>query len=280
MPDVTNQWEQNPLYNPLSPTVETLEEYFNDLEYEGNQITIEWATQEMLGHQMNWVRLGLVAERVRRYRLYRPQYADWNTFCMEVLGKRAWQMTRTINCAVVVVELIKYGSYFYPTCQAQAQALIDCCKKTGELLIDAWAKVEATYPEAWMLTANNICAALGFNPERNNISKNRRKQLKKLADRDGLTLSEKIDELIEQEEERIRQEEEEERIRQEEEEERRRQEAQNTDKIEKDVTEEKWFKEMKEDVERHDIQLWFVAAINRLFRAPKSQFSWLRCCRN
>ena len=265
MPDLTDQFisesMDNPYTNPLLPTVEKLEDYYEDLEYEGNHITIEWATREMKEHQMNWVRFGLVAERVRRYRLYRPQYEDWNTFCMEVLGKRAWQVARTIDCALVVMEIVRYGSTVYPTCQAQAQALIDCCKKTGEFFIDAWDKVTEQYFEAWMLSANNICAALGFNPENNRIPKRYKRKIQKLADRDGMTLDEKVEQLIEDDEQSKPTEEE-------------LKEAQEIDKL--PVEEQTWFLEMKQDVTKHDNQLWFVAALARFLPKPKSQFNWLR----
>lgn len=273
MSDLTDQFISesmgNPYTNPLLPTVDKLEEYYSDLEYEGNQITIQWATQEMREHQMNWVRVGLVAERVRRYRLYRPQYENWNSFCMDVLGKRAWQVAKNINQALVVMGIIKRGSHFYPTCQSQAQALLDCCKKTGEFVLDAWDKVVEQYPKSWMLSANNICAALGFDSEYDYIPKRLRKALKKIAKHDGVSFQDKFEELLEQEEERIRQEEEEELRRQEEEE-------QNPDKLETDVTEEKWFQEMKQDVVRHDNQTWFVATLARLLPKPPSQFGWLR----
>lgn len=262
----------DPYTNPLLPTVNKLEEYYEQLEYEGNQITIEWATEEMRGHQMNWVRLGLVAERVRRYRLYRPQYEDWNTYCKEVLGKRAWQMSQTIDCALVVMEIIKYGSTVYPTCKAQAQALIDCCKKTGDFFLDAWDKVVEENPVNWMLTANNICAALGFNPENNRISKRHKRKIQQLADRDGMTFGEKLDEFIALDEEL---------------EVKESQELEETEELDTEaqelatlpLEEQTWFLEMKGDVSRHDSQIWIIAALARLLPKPKSQFSWLRQAR-
>ena len=125
MPDVTDkilaEITPDPRFHPLSPTVEKLEDYAHnfrselaemmgeeyfleaeleqyddDLDYQGNQITYEWATNEILGHQMNWVRVGLVADRVRRYRIYKHKFPDWNTYCKEVLGKQAWQMKKSL----------------------------------------------------------------------------------------------------------------------------------------------------------------------------------------
>ena len=117
MPDITEQilaeTTPDPLYHPLPPTVEgTLSEYRDNvaeeiaqlLSYEQDLVdndtylTIEWATNEMKEHQMSWVRMGLVADRVRRYRLYRPHFPDWKTYCQEVLGKQNWQINKIINC--------------------------------------------------------------------------------------------------------------------------------------------------------------------------------------
>ena len=142
MPDVTDkilaEITPDPRFDPLSPTVGKLEDYAHnfkvelaemigeeylidgeyflemelekysdDLDYQGNHITYEWATNEILGHQMNWVRVGSVAERVRRYRIYKHKFPDWKTYCEKVLGKQAWQMKKIINAAGAVMELIR-----------------------------------------------------------------------------------------------------------------------------------------------------------------------------
>ncbi len=133
MPDVTDkilaEITPDPRFYPLSPTVGKLEDYAHNFrselaelmgseyfleaeleQYENNLdygVTYEWATNEILGHQMNWVRVGSVAERVRRYRIYKHKFPDWKTYCEKVLGKQAWQMKKIINAAGAVMELIR-----------------------------------------------------------------------------------------------------------------------------------------------------------------------------
>ena len=221
MPDITDQiiaeTTPDPHYHPLPPTVgltlteyreniveelilEKLDEllsYHDDLDDHGNQITIQWATREMQDGQMGWVRMGLVADRVRRYRLYRPHYPNWQTYCQEVLGKWNWQVNKIIKCALAVMELIDEGYDLIPTCISQADRLIACCKKSGQLLIDAWETVTQEVPKAYLLTANRISEALGFPVDHGNqIPKRLRDRLRAVADRDGMTLEEKMEELL------------------------------------------------------------------------------------
>lgn len=281
MPDITEQIlaEINPLYNPLPPTVdETLTEYresisgeiaqlweyFDDLEYEGNQITIEWATRELRGHQMGWVRVGLVADRVRRYRLYRGKFPDWKTYCQEVLGKKSWQVNKTIKCALAVMALIDWGDFeIIPSCISQVDKLLACCQKSGQLLVDAWQTVTETLPEAFLITANSISEVLGFPVDYGNrIPKRLCDRLREVADRDGMTIEEKIEELLYLEEVDT---------------------ECATDDGELEETEvsedqeQAWREDMNQLVTEHDRQLWFLGAIAKMFKPiSSSQFSWLR----
>ena len=297
MPDVTDQIlaeiTPDPHFHPLSPTVGKLEDYAHDfraelaemmgkehlidseyfpewelveydknLDYEGNHITYEWATNEILGHQMNWVRVGLVAERMRRYRIYKHKFPDWKTYCEKVLGKQAWQMKKIIKAALAVMELIRHGFPILPTCISQAQKLLDCCKKSGMLLVDAWESVLEQLPVAHLLTSNNIAEALGFPVDYSDkISKHQRKKIKELADRDGMTIDEKLEQWIEEDSEPEPEPE---------------PEATESEELE-DVEQQLWYQEMMELVQEHDHQIWFLSAIARLLKPiRKSQYSWLR----
>lgn len=280
MPDITDkilaETAPNPLFNPLPPTVGELTEYrdnfrgelaelmgyCDDLEYQGNQITIEWAISEMKGHQMNWVRVGLVADRVRRYRLYRGQYPNFRVFCQKILGKHNWQVNKIINYSLMVVELIDQGFEIVPTCMAQAEKLWQCCHKSGALLVDAWATVTDKLPESFLITAKSIGEVLGFPTEyRPRMNKQQRRKIQELADRDGMNFDEKLDELIALDETSNTTE-------------------QEDDQTDEDMTvkEQVWREDMEQLVEEHDRQLWFLAALARLFKpiANPSQFSWLR----
>ena len=289
MPDVTDQIlaeiTPDPLYHPLSPTVGKLEDYAHNFrselaelmgseyfleaeleQYENNLdygVTYEWATNEILGHQMNWVRVGLVAERMRRYRIYKHKFPDWNTYCKEVLGKQAWQMKKIINAALAVMELIRHGFPILPTCISQAQKLLDCCKKSGALLVDAWESVLEQLPAAYLLTSNNIAEALGFPVDYSDkIPKKYRQKIRELADRDGMSIYEKLDQWIEEDSEPESEPE---------------PEPEATEDQELNETDQLWHREMKELVQEHDHQIWFLGAIARLLQPiRKSQYSWLR----
>lgn len=267
MPDLTDQFIQestpDPLYFPLSPTVDNLSQYAEDLEYEGNQITIEWAIHEMQGHQMSWVKLGLVADRVRRYRLYRDKYPDWQTFCKEVLGKKGWQIDKTIKFAKAALYLLDQEFSVLPTCKSQVEKLIDCCKKSGQLLEDAWSSVVEQLPKPSLLTVNSIGEALGFPTEYEpKLSKHQRDNVAEIARRRGITFSEQLDEWIAMESEPEPEPDDEEEF------------SENEPNLSVDPND--WQSDMQELVREHDSQLWFLSAIARLVKPQVSQFNWLR----
>lgn len=297
--DVTDQWIRentpDPLYHPLSPTVGKIEdeiyflregiaerlgldleemgelwemeisEYDHNLEYQGNQITLEWATNELKGYQTSWVCLGLVADRVRRYRLYQGKYADWNTYCKEILGKQNWQINKIIKAAKAFITLLQEGFAILPTCVSQAEKLLDCCKKSGNLLSKSWEIVVERLHEPQLITAKSICEVLGFPMEhKNKISRNQRERIRELADRDGMTFDEKLDELLKLDENPQEQEEE----------------LEDDPKL-MELKEQLWHRDLNQLIEEHDRQLWFLGTIMKLFDwQPKvSQFHWLRQAR-
>jgi len=272
MPDLTDQFIRettpDPLYHPLLPAVENIEIYASDLDYEGNQITIEWAINEMQEHQMSWVRLGLVADRVRRYRLYKDKYPDWQTFCLEVLGKKGWQINKTIECAKAAFYLFDEGFDILPTCQSQAEKLIECCKKSGHLLENAWSSVVEQLPQASLLTRNRIGEALGFPTEYEpKLPKQFREQIKALAERDGVTVEDKLAEWIAMDTEP------------EPEPEPDTEPEPTPDDRLNEADPQAWQSDMLELVREHDSQIWFLSAIARLCKPKVSQFNWLTSVR-
>lgn len=261
----------NPLYHPLSPTVDSLTEYFDDLEHEGNQITIEWATREMQDHQMGWVRVGLVADRVRRYRLYKDKYPDWRTFCRTILGKENWQINKIIKCAKAVMSLVQDGFEILPTCLSQTEKLLTCCQKSGNLLTKSWSIVVKRLHEPSLITARSICEVLGFPMDHGNkISRNQRLKIQDLAARDGMTFDEKLEELIALDTEPDYDSDDEELG------------ITNSDRPEEHPDNPDWQADMKQLVEEHDRQLWFLGLITKLsnWQPPNvSQFGWLKQAR-
>jgi len=217
---------------------------------------------------MGWVRMGLVADRVRRYRLYRPHFPNWQTYCQEVLGKNNWQVNKIINCALAVMAIIDEGYDLIPTCISQAERLIACCKKSGQLLVEAWETVAQEVPKAYLLTANRISEALGFRVDHGNqIPKRLRDRLRAVADRDGMTIEEKMEEFLHLDGEESTTNENEEEL------------YETDEELEELKAKERaWREDMNQLVQEHDHQVWFLGAVTRLLRPVNkpSQFSWLR----
>ena len=236
-------------------------DYDGDLEYEGNQISYEWATNEILGHQMNWVRLGLVAERVRRYRLYRFKYPDWHTYCTEALGKQTHLITKTIDAALVTMALIREGFDILPTCKSHALELIKICQKTKETAIDTWYEITAKLQHQVLITVPNIMEVTGFASEGKKstlkLPKHLKERLQRVADNNDLSVEETIEQMLDVEENILPEE-------------------------ETEVTEEKeqlWHRDLKNLIEQHDSEIWLLTAIAKMtapLRRKTSQFSWLK----
>lgn len=254
----------NPLYSPLSPSYDELTAYADDLDYWGNQISFEWASSEIMTHRMGWVRVGLVADRVRRYRLYQGKFADWQTYCRQCLGKDNWQVNKIIKAAKATLEIIRHGAYVYPTCMAHIDKLLECCKKTGVDYLRAWDIVAERLPEQMLITARSIGEVLGFPTEENrklNIPRHLRDRLQDAAFHDGVSVEEKINQLLDMEQ-GIEPEE-----------------ADEEETASDEEKEQAWRDDLKQLVEEHDGVIWLMTAISKLINQGKrkvSQFSYLR----
>ena len=253
----------DPLYSPLSPSYDELTEYAEDLEHWGNQITYEWASNEIMTHRMGWIRMGLVADRLRRYKLYKGKFADWQTYCKKCLGLQNWQVNKTIKYALVAMDIIRHGAFVLPTCKSHVEKLLECCKKTGIDYIKAWEMVVERLPEQSLITAKNICEVLGFPMEDNRqirLPRYLRDRLQNAAFREGITLEEKLSQLLDEDEGIYPEDETEEETSTQEE------------------KEQAWRDDLKQLVQEHDREIWLMTAISKLIHLGKrkaSQFSYL-----
>ena len=209
---------------------------------------------------MGWVRVGLVADRVRRYRLYKGKFPDWKTWCKKVLGKANWQVNKTIAAALVTMELIREDFAVVPTCQSHAEKLIDCCKKSKMLLSDAWSIITDQLPEQFLITSNRIGEILGFPSEKKRISlpPYLRDRLQDAAFNDGMSVEEKIQQLLDMEEGI---------------------EPEPETEEESEDKEQLWYKDMQKLTEEHDREIWLLCAVTKFIDRGKrkiSQFNYLR----
>lgn len=213
---------------------------------------------------MDWVRAGLIAKWVSRYRLWQKKFSSWRDFCLYGLGRESWKIKKLIEHSEIVVYLAKFGFSVLPANQSQVEKLLSCAKKLDCLLDEAWSKVVDALPEQ-LITANSIAEILGF------PSMSVRKKLpKELADRldheaaeRGLTLEEMLakdygvipddGELDDNETEEV-----------------------EPDKIEA------WQADLQQLVVEHDREIWLLCTLSKLankIRSKVSQFSWLRTYR-
>jgi hypothetical protein len=112
---------------------------------------------EIKSQVLSFVRTGLLAYKVKIFKLYRKVHRNFKTFCEEVLGISHWQINRKIEAARVVVELIQAGFSVLPSCEAQARPLT---KLYGAELCNKWKMVvDSLKPHT--ITSNKINEVLG-----------------------------------------------------------------------------------------------------------------------
>lgn len=162
--DITFDLLPDPLYHPLPPSIDDVLTYEKELEEEGNNISFKWADHEIKNHLLSYVRVGLVAYRVKLYRLYRHSQQKFKTFqeyCEKGLGKSSWVVNKLIKAANVTLELAKAGFTQLPQCEAQARPLT---KFTGDTLTQKWQEViDSTPPHR--ITATHVSAIVDDEPQ-------------------------------------------------------------------------------------------------------------------
>jgi hypothetical protein len=158
--DVTYDLLPDPRYYPLPPSVDDLLTFAEELDYEGNNITFEWADNEIKNHLLSYVRVGLIAAKVKLYRTWRhasQKFKDFKDYCEKGLGKSRWYVNRMIEAARVTLELMKAGFTQLPQHESQARPLV---KFQGEDLIQKWEEVITSLP-AHRITAAAISKICG-----------------------------------------------------------------------------------------------------------------------
>ena len=113
---------------------------------------------EIKSNSLSFVRTGLLAYKVKVYKIYRNVHRNFKEFCEKALGISHWQINRTIEAARVVVELAQNGFDILPKCEAQCRPL---SKFSGAQLCANWQIVLDTTP-AHRITGKAINEALGI----------------------------------------------------------------------------------------------------------------------
>jgi len=199
MTDVTYIERYDPSEFPLPPSNASLFECYEELEWEGRNLPIKRATEQIKDNFLSFVRVGLVAAKVRRYRLYElatEKFTSFREYCERCLGKTQWHINRIIEAARVVMELARNGFELLPQNEAQARPLV---KFSGEELIAKWQEVIDSCP-AHRITAIHIAEIVtpGASPQQRAIKVDAEvySQLQEKAAQAGMTTQQLLKKLI------------------------------------------------------------------------------------
>jgi hypothetical protein len=197
--DVTTSVFPDPLYAVLPPSIEDLLVYSEELDYEGHCITWEWAINEIKNHMTGWVRVGLVASKVRLYRLYSGVHQSFQEFCEKRLGLKFWKVNNLIKAAQVVMELAQAGYDVLPTCEAQARPLI---KFIGDGLGEMWERVLRSFPPHQITAAAIESITDPDKPKKSTIrvNKNLGEKLQRKALDLGISVEQLLEEMLDEDE--------------------------------------------------------------------------------
>ena len=197
--DITCDLLPDPRYHPLPPSVDDLLTFAEELDYEGRSITFEWAHNEIKNHLLSYVRVGLIAAKVKLYRTWRhasQKFKDFKDYCEKGLGKSRWYVNRMIEAARVTLELMKAGFTELPQHESQARHLV---KFQGEQLCEKWEEVLNSVP-THRITAAKIAEIVDDNPpktkQRVNVRTTTWEKLKRAALDAGMSPEDYLDNLL------------------------------------------------------------------------------------
>lgn len=120
--------------------------------------SLSQVVNEIKSNSLSFVRTGLLAYKVKVYKIYRNVHRNFKEFCEKALGVSHWQINRNIEAARVVVELAQNGFDILPKCEAQCRPL---SKFSGAELCANWQSVLDTTPPH-RITGKAINEALGI----------------------------------------------------------------------------------------------------------------------
>ncbi|MDY7016521.1 MAG: hypothetical protein SVX43_23575, partial [Cyanobacteriota bacterium] len=189
---------------PLTPSVLKLLDYGNEVLGEGHHLNLEWAQREIEDYSTAFARVGLVANVVRRYRLYKDKFDSFKDWCERALKRSHVRILQLINAARVCLALAEEGFDILPQCEAQCRPLVQFLSKNrlfsdNELLAEKWREVCDRIPPH-LLTADRIREVLGMPPQRQrlSLSPGLKKRLRDRAQQQGLTEEQLIEQLLDE----------------------------------------------------------------------------------
>lgn len=123
------------------PTIDGLIAYSETIAAHHDRIDPEWAGNEIRNYLLSYVRVGLVADAVRRFKLYQKfddaskNCKDFGEYCRKFVGKSEWYVNKIIDAAKVCLKLIKQGfsETQLPANEYQARPLVRLYQKAQQI---------------------------------------------------------------------------------------------------------------------------------------------------
>lgn len=126
---------------------------------------------EILDYRFGFVRTGLLAYKIKYFKLYKEVSSSFHGFCQQYFHRGADYIDKLIQAASDVLELISHGfGAILPQNEAQVRSLRSSAKKAGVDIVEAWQFVCDRYQkEPWKITHKTINTAIcGDIPEEPN----------------------------------------------------------------------------------------------------------------
>lgn len=95
---------------------------------------------DIRNNSLSFVRIGLIAFKIKSLKLYKKEYGSFRMFCVQALGITHWQINRTIQASRIVLELIHNGFEILPRNEAQCREL---SQYVGSELVRVWGEITA-----------------------------------------------------------------------------------------------------------------------------------------
>ncbi len=126
---------------------------------------LDFLVFQVLDYRLGFVKVGLIAAKVKFLALYKDVSTSFHRFCQEYFHRGADYLNLLIEAADTVMELIAHGFQLLPQNEAQARALRKAAKKAGCEVYVAWQWVLDKVPPHKITHKTITDSILGEEPE-------------------------------------------------------------------------------------------------------------------
>jgi hypothetical protein len=179
-------------------------DFESEIQDEGKFANLDLLTIEIKRGFLDYVRQGIMLHTIRRFRLYKDKFKEFQTYCEKGLKRQHFYCKQIIKAADICLRLIKFGFKVLPNCVAQAIPLVKyaAVDRYGDSpLVSKWQEVVNTVPKE-RISAVTIAETVDENPEPRlqqvRIKKDTYALLAKKAAAAGLSFSELLDRIADE----------------------------------------------------------------------------------